>query len=374
MTYIPILTDTQQQFYLRQGDELYVAPGVVLHDEFFTVNNDILAPFTAYETDTTVFVDGTVLSAAANAIAMDAGPGAVGDHVVSVGPAGTVRGGINYSAVALEGTGNSFANAGTVIGGGGLAADGWSNGFIDNSGTLSGIRYYGLLLANSETTEIANSGTIRGTGGIVLTNATAAIVNDGTVLSTSASRAAIDAGAGGVIGFSLANGGEVRSAFEAILGSAGDDRVTNSGRIVGDVTLGGGDDVFLGRTGLLEGGLSGGSGNDTLTGGTGAETILGGVGRDRLAGRGEDDVLTGGAGPDVFAFHRRGGDDRVTDFANGSDDLDLSAFRFPGFAAVSALARDVAGGMVIDLGSAGGGTVFVEGFAKAAFDAGDVIL
>ncbi|WP_163849283.1 CARDB domain-containing protein [Pseudooceanicola aestuarii] len=54
--------------------------------------------------------------------------------------------------------------------------------------------------------------------------------------------------------------------------------------------------------------LSGGIGDDTLSGGTGADT------------------LTGGSGDDVFVIAPGGGSDLITDFTDGSDLLDLTAF------------------------------------------------
>ena len=60
--------------------------------------------------------------------------------------------------------------------------------------------------------------------------------------------------------------------------------------------------------------LYGLSGNDTLVGGGGNDTLRGGVGID---------TLTGGAGADLFLFEKGGGNDKVTDFASGTDKIDL---------------------------------------------------
>lgn len=54
--------------------------------------------------------------------------------------------------------------------------------------------------------------------------------------------------------------------------------------------------------------LSGRAGNDTITGGAG------------------DDELTGAAGRDVFVFEAGHGSDTVTDFTDGEDLIDLTAF------------------------------------------------
>jgi len=64
----------------------------------------------------------------------------------------------------------------------------------------------------------------------------------------------------------------------------------------------------------------------------------------------------------------------VTGFTDGVDKIDLIAFHVANAAAVLALVRGAPGGMVLDLTSVGGGTVFLAGFATSALDAGDLIL
>jgi Ca2+-binding RTX toxin-like protein len=76
--------------------------------------------------------------------------------------------------------------------------------------------------------------------------------------------------------------------------------------------------------------IDGDAGNDILTGSAGADTIVGGSGLDRLTGGAGADMLTGGTSADTFAFadgHSGTGvnADRITDFATGSDKIDLSA-------------------------------------------------
>ncbi|MFC3631212.1 calcium-binding protein [Paracoccus angustae] len=81
----------------------------------------------------------------------------------------------------------------------------------------------------------------------------------------------------------------------------------------------------------LEGGrgndrLAGGSGNDDLEGGLGNDVLAGGTGRDHLEGGVGNDILTGGSGADVFEFEWGDGRDRVTDFQNGIDRIELDDF------------------------------------------------
>lgn len=147
-----------------------------------------------------------------------------------------------------------------------------------------------------------------------------------------------------------------------LLGGAGDDTITAGGH--NDLLQGAtGDDVIMGD-----------SGRDTLHGGDGADILDGGGNVDRLVGGRGDDVLTGGGAADAFVFTRNGGDDRITDFTDGLDDLDLTAFGFARVGDVRALASDVTGGLLLDLTSVGGGTVLLEGFAKAQLTGDDMLL
>jgi len=75
------------------------------------------------------------------------------------------------------------------------------------------------------------------------------------------------------------------------------------------------DPVLLGLS--LVKAINGSAGRDTLTGTAGDDRINGGVGAD---------VLTGGAGADTFVYTSlRDAGDRITDFAPGTDRIDLSA-------------------------------------------------
>jgi Ca2+-binding RTX toxin-like protein len=76
--------------------------------------------------------------------------------------------------------------------------------------------------------------------------------------------------------------------------------------------------------------LEGLGGNDTLTGNAGNDTLDGGNGDDLLVGGSGADVLTGGGGADLFRFAAfdsgtGGAADRITDFTQGLDRIDLSA-------------------------------------------------
>jgi hypothetical protein len=82
-----------------------------------------------------------------------------------------------------------------------------------------------------------------------------------------------------------------------------------------------GDDLLKGKRG--DDRLIGGDGNDKLKGNQGADHLSGGRGDDRLDGGADNDTLEGGAGADVFMFKRHHGVDRITDFTQGEDVIDL---------------------------------------------------
>lgn len=68
---------------------------------------------------------------------------------------------------------------------------------------------------------------------------------------------------------------------------------------------------------------------DTLKGSSGANKLEGGKGKDILIGGKGSDKLTGGYGQkDIFVFGKKDGTDLITDFEDGRDKLDLSAFKF----------------------------------------------
>ena len=126
---------------------------------------------------------------------------------------------------------------------------------------------------------------------------------------------------------------------DALSGQAGSDDLYGG---LGNDTLNGnaGSDTLQGDEGddLLNGGinndiLSGEDGADTLNGNNGADGLFGGAGADRLEGnagadtldgQGGDDVLRGGIGADTFVFLAGGGNDRIADFQNNIDTVQIS--------------------------------------------------
>lgn len=68
-----------------------------------------------------------------------------------------------------------------------------------------------------------------------------------------------------------------------------------------------------------------GEGNLAIALGTVIEDAIGGAYDDRIAGNEADNQLTGGGGRDVFEFASNWGDDTITDFQRGADQLDFIA-------------------------------------------------
>ena len=177
---------------------------------------------------------------------------------------------------------------------------------------------------------------------------------------------------------------------DTLFGDEGDDFLYG-GRDDDELSGGAGDDVLRGNLGVDQmfgdagrDDLRGGGSNDTLDGGAGNDVLFGQNGADILNGGAGNDVMTGGSGGgtadghrDVFVFGLtvlgNGGFDRIKDFENGVDQLDLTGFGYTSFnAQVLIKATDTAGGLRIDFNEED--TLFLHDFTKAQFDTGDVLL
>jgi len=149
---------------------------------------------------------------------------------------------------------------------------------------------------------------------------------------------------------------------DMLIGGFGDDRLyTGTGL---DTALGGdGADVLAGSSGAddLDGNEGDdriyGAGNiDDLKGGGGADLILGGQGNDRIEGGGGNDRLYGQTEGDTFVFDVGSGADRIFDFEDDLDTIQVAgAFGFADAAALMAATHASGNHAVINLG--GGDTV-----------------
>ena len=111
---------------------------------------------------------------------------------------------------------------------------------------------------------------------------------------------------------------------------------------------------------------------DEYTGTDSAETLTGGAGDDTITGLGGDDTLTGNEGDDTFVFASGHGADTITDFTDGEDTIDLSAFTgITGFGDLTAT-QDGAN-TVIDLSAYGGGSITLQGVTSTDLDEADFV-
>ena len=151
---------------------------------------------------------------------------------------------------------------------------------LHNSGSIVGSFSHGIRVnvGNDGTFYMTNSGTIAGWNfGISTTrNTDITLLNSGLIQAMSAS-------------FNL-----------AVDFQDGDDKLRNTGEIIGDVNLGGGVDLFEGAGGLVNGSVFGEGGSDMLHGGDGPDTMDGGPDADTVLGRDGDDSLLGDAGTDFI--------------------------------------------------------------------------
>jgi len=179
--------------------------------------------------------------------------------------------------------------------------------------------------------------------------------DDGTLLATAIGTDATFAGdedndtLAGTASTDLANGG------------AGDD--TLSGAAANDILAGdGGADQ-----------LNGDEGDDTLAGGAGGDTLRGGSGDDYLVGGAGNDQLEGGDGADSFVFRSdlgAIGDDTVTDFDAGGEDVLVFSRSVPGlnsFEELLAAATETGGNTTIAIDD--DNSITLTGVTKADLEA-----
>ncbi|WP_137157759.1 calcium-binding protein [Rhizobium sp. FKL33] len=338
------------------------------------------------------------------------------------------------SAIALSGANwlMSISSLGVVTGYNGVYFDGGASGTtcrMINDGKIIAEGGSGVVLATKVGATIAldNSGLISGVVGLESFRGSNYVTNaEGGVITGSSYGVLINADSD-PHQLSLENFGLIKSAGIAIQGSKDGDHVDNFSRIVGDVRLGGGNDTFINEaTGsTVQGKIYGGTGDDsltvhsaatklietagqgvdrvistvnytlsanvetlfleglkgltgtgnelnnTLTGDDGNDILRGMAGNDRLYGDVGNDVLTGGAGKDIFEFYTGEGRDRITDFQNGQDRMDIQKWTgLDTFADVKAHAAMASGDLVIKFGA---DVLTVDGLTLAQMDKTDFI-
>ncbi len=125
-------------------------------------------------------------------------------------------------------------------------------------------------------------------------------------------------------------------------------------------------DVLFGTSALDT--IYGYAGNDFLLGSGGADTIYGGKGSDFIVDGNGQDILYGGNGKDIFSFVRDGKKDKIKDFQDGKDMIDLSRLGVKSFDDVQIEQR---GGKVLI--TAGKEKLVVSNATVDQFDADDFV-
>lgn len=268
--------------------------------------------------------------------------------------AGLIEGtGIGVVAIA----GLTLTNTGVIKGEGDWAIKSISLAYIDNSGKIEGDVE---LSAGNDTLFNQNNGVVKGW---VIADAG----NDQLVGGDKKDR--FDGGEGsdsvsGGDGNDLLRGGEDGDTIEG-----GNGKDTIFGDEGGDTIFGDGDADKI----------RGGDGIDVLLGGDGKDWINGGGGEDEINGGTGNDVLIGGLAGDRFVFaDNKFGKDRIVDFRDGEDMLDLS---FYGLTAQSvqellALGRvDRGDDIILKLGILPGvsGKIILQDYV-GIFDTSDIII
>lgn len=238
------------------------------------------------------------------------------------------------------GVGGSVENTGRVLSDSNGIVTGVANPQVYNSvkviaESLAVGMFYGGALYNSGLLKSADLGVLFDDDGGVLRNS-GKIKTEGTAVNAAGTSTIINDG------LIASSGRKVIEAFGAI-------NLVNTGKIKSLVNLSDEDDTYLGRgDGVVKGSVLGVGGSDTMIGSRAEDIFNGGNDDDTLKGRVGDDSLVGGFGADIlnggrgkdklwggpgarpdgdidtFQFlERKMGTDRIMDFVNGSDLVQL---------------------------------------------------
>ncbi|MDO6962725.1 hypothetical protein [Rhizobium alvei] len=339
------------------------------------------------------------------------------------------------NAVTLSGSGAILTNTGTLSSDKATAVVlTGDEAILTNTTRISGSRYGieasgdGLTLTNYATIRgntalkvsgddaiVTTKALLQGKVALVISGNDATVTNTNEIIGRSETAAAIQISATGETAFTNRSMVSASSGL-AITGKSGSEHILNTGSILGDVRLGGGDDWFSSLKGKVSGRVEGGAGNDiyvvgiavdlreavnagrdtvqstiswTLganfevlelkggkaiggTGNAGDNEITGNIAANRLTGGRGDDHLTGGGGADLFIFSRNQGHDVIADFGIGEDRISIAkSAGITDFADLEThLSRD-GGNSLITFDD--GATIMIEDVRPAALEATDFL-
>ena len=115
---------------------------------------------------------------------------------------------------------------------------------------------------------------------------------------------------------------------------------------------------------------TGNDGDNAIYGNSGSNRLSGLGGNDLLLGLGGNDWLTGGAGIDTFGF-TGSGVDRITDFTDGEDLIQIDVTGIDDFDDLKPLMHETGGNVVIE--TVHGDRLVIQGSALADLDAKDFL-
>ncbi len=224
-------------YTLTGNDDLNVGVGIVLTttgDPLFPTSGDTIMAFSGQHKIT---IAGTVIG--------------YDDCINLLGAQGAQTVEIASTGVLMSGVGSTVVDADCVI------LDGANSTLVNN----------GRMIAKGSAVQA-----------IVFEGETKTITNNGVM--TSDSYGIWNRFGWGTLNFT--NSGVVESDVQSYLGGIATDNVRNSGSMIGNVELGGGNDTYNGVGGSVAGQILGGSGNDRFVVGLSNEYIDGGEGIDTL--------------------------------------------------------------------------------------------
>lgn len=329
-----IVTSSGTGYYSLSGDSGAVG---YLSSEAVLYRNGAI--FYGYGASQRLMIEGRVESygAGGNTVSMQGA-----DALVTVGTQGSI---LNLArsesaAVNLGGDGAILHNDGRISGGMGVFVSGTGVTTLDNGGNISAIgasaSYQQVSAAINiygsaeKDVDISNSGLLK--GGLIRNVSSDYNLHRIAVFvgnSSADSNISLD-NSGRIVGEvvlglgndSVLNTGRISSSLTT---GAGNDRVVNTGKIGDFASLGEGNDTFRGGGGTLGSGVYGGDGNDSIISGLGDDVVYGGDGNDTLLGGAGDDFIADGAGNDMVRGglgddNLNAGEGRDTLFGGGGAD------------------------------------------------------